>query len=90
MIETGHGLSVLMETFFNGSPKVERDMLIKRLTEHTHRTIQQAIMRNFVVPLILKWAEQAENGQYDARNQATVRTAAELAKVLEGKFFPTI
>lgn len=59
-----------------------------------HRTLQQGIMRNLVMPMLRNWAEDFKSGRYDARNEGTVRAAAVMVKALDDEpavgYFPFI
>lgn len=55
-----------------------------------HRTLQQAFMRNVIVPIIQNFADKNANGYYDLRNEATVNACQELEKVLDKYHFPFI
>lgn len=54
-------------------PKPARDLA--ELVSRDHRTLQQNVMRDFVMPLLRLWAEDAGEGRYDARNEGTVKAA---------------
>jgi hypothetical protein len=55
-----------------------------------HRTLQQAFMRNVMVPIIQSFAKRYGNGFYDLRNEATVKACIELNEVLGKHGFPFI
>lgn len=57
----------------------------------SHRTLQQSTMRG-VFALIMHWAEAGEDGQFDARNEATVKFCQEIKKLAleQNACFPLI
>lgn len=60
-------------------------------TKRQHRTLQQAFMR-FVVALLKDMAERAKSGQYDLRNEASVKLAQEIVEKVpyERLFLPLV
>ena len=50
-----------------------------------HRTLQQGMMRLFTA-CIEKWAEQADKGQYDLRNEATVKLCKKIVEATGDKY----
>ena len=48
-----------------------------------HRTLQQNTMRA-VLELLKQWAEDAETGHFDARNEATVKASQAVVDYLMG------
>lgn len=57
-----------------GSDKERKD-LVQACVIRLHRTTQQALMRNVVLPILQALAEQHANGWTDARNQASCALA---------------
>ena len=68
------------------------DPMLRALAEELawdHRTLQQGIMRDLVVPLLRKWAVDYADGNYDDRNKATVEAAYRAVEAIDqGKGFP--
>jgi len=56
---------------------------VSELVYRTHRTLQQNVMRQLVIPLLLEWAKAKQGGFYDLRNEGTVQLCADLEKWLE-------
>ena len=54
-----------------------------------HRTLQQSSMRA-IYELIGRWAEMGRTGQYDLRNEATVKFCQEIVSKCEGNNLPFI
>jgi len=54
------------------------------ITRCEHRTIQQLIFKAFL-ELLGQWAEDADSGNFDARNEFTVQTAKQFLDVLDGE-----
>lgn len=54
-----------------------------------HRTIQQSSMR-CIYALIERWAKMAEEGQYDLRNESTVKFCQEIVKKCKKNYLPFI
>jgi len=46
-----------------------------------HRTLQQSLMRNIIIPMINQWANNMKKGWYDLRNQST----CELSEIIVEK-----
>ena len=63
---------------------------ICRQMARTHRTLQQATIQQVLMGIsaYLKWAQ--ENGRFDGRNEAMVRMADDLEKLLEDHPLPFI
>ena len=55
---------------------------VDKVVLRTHRTLQQSIF-GLVVKLIYKWAEMADTGLYDLRNEYTCTMCAKLRDVLQ-------
>ena len=51
------------------------DELIRLITGD-HRTLQQAVFRDLIVPMIDRWAEMEADGYWDDRNEGTVKACA--------------
>lgn len=62
--------------------------LVYQLTWKQHRTIQQTLFRDLIVPIIKEFAQMADEGRYDARNEGTVRAARRLRHALESEPTP--
>lgn len=56
---------------------------VEGICYRTHRTLQQGIMRLFL-ETIREWAEAYDTGQYDARNEATVKLSRKIVDAIEG------
>lgn len=50
-----------------------------RITQRTHRTLQQSIMR-IVIALLQRWSDNYEKGIYDLRNEDTCKLADKMIK----------
>ena len=60
-----------------------RDLALKMTTPH--RSLQQAFMRGFVLPLVKEWAARKEGGNFDLRNEDTVVLASKWVNAMESK-----
>ena len=60
--------------------------LLAELLVNDHRTLQQGIMRDLIVPLLKLWSEDFEAGRFDARNEATVKFAHQVISLPEMAF----
>lgn len=49
-----------------------------------HRTLQQGLMRDLVMPMLRQWAQDYTENRYDLRNQATVKAAYDAVKAIDG------
>ena len=49
----------------------------------SHRTLQQSVFELFLL-MVKQWAEKAENGSYDLRNEYTCQTSKKIMDLLEG------
>ena len=74
----------------NFSPDDTAKLIADELCHRTHRTLQQNTMRVFVA-ILNQWAQDFREGNYDARNEATVKLAASIVKQFKDDFyFPMI
>lgn len=82
----GHDITELFNTMTLGK---ERGEIIVEELINAHPTLQQNIMRYFIVLLIEAWASKEYS---DARNEATVKACRELVKTIKDKelYFPYI
>ena len=48
-----------------------------------HRTIQQGLMREIILPLLKQWATDHAEGRYDLRNEDTVKFCAAVMEASE-------
>lgn len=71
------GLNVI-----GGDGEFEKGFIME-LAYRTHRTLQQSVMRQLIIPLLLEWAKAKQGGFYDLRNEATVQLCSDLEKWLE-------
>lgn len=76
------GLNILGDTGFPDA--------LKEFVPRMHRTLQQGLMRDFVVPILEVFAEQYENEDFDARNEATCKSAHSMKEVRDCYGYPTI
>lgn len=76
--EVGKGLALLCNSY---SREMTTKAFVKEITERTHRTLQQQIMKMFL-EVIFAWAKQADSGDYDGRNEATVKMAQRIREAL--------
>jgi hypothetical protein len=83
----GKELAEAVADFINGAGKKECQAFVDTIIFNTHRTLQQAIMRSLVVPLIIKWGTSES---YDLRNEATIRLSRELKGTVESYHLPYI
>ncbi len=63
----------------NGGRQEHYDYFIAQLN-CKHRTLQQSLMRNIIIPLIKMWAGNMVKGWYDLRNQATCELSENILK----------
>lgn len=63
---------------------------VKEITT-SHRSLQQSTMRG-VFALIIQWAKAGEDGQFDARNEATVKFCQEIKSIAleQNAYFPFV
>ena len=71
-----------------GSKEIEK--VIAETLGKQHRTLQQNFFRHVVKPLIAMYAEQHENGNYDARNNASCECARACMDTIDQYSFPII
>ena len=83
-ILTGKQLAALVSKAANSmSTGDERLLELADELTHDHRTLQQGIMRNLIVPMLREWALAYETNSYDLRNEATVKAAAAAIKAID-------
>lgn len=75
----------MIDEFVNASGKDKYPEFVETLTLRTHRTLQQKIMGLFVAS-IEGWAKCAEERQFDARNEATVKLAKKMIDATGDKY----
>lgn len=81
---TGKEIAKLVSKVANSmSTGDERLMELANELTRDHRTLQQGIMRNLVMPMLRQWASDFEEGHYDDRNEATVKAAAAAVKAID-------
>jgi hypothetical protein len=78
---TGRDAAQAFENFLNGASKQDREEFAEYLTQNTHRTLQQGAM-TLIGQCIQKWADCNDKGDFDLRNEATVK----LCKAITDKF----
>ena len=61
----------------------ENKRMITEALRREHRTNQQALMREIIVPSIKHWAYCKEEEIYDLRNEATVTTCKKIVESVE-------
>lgn len=85
--EVAKGLSTL--TNVDGASALED---LASLVRQDHRTLQQGVMRDFVIPLLRQWNEDNRENRFDERNAGTVRAATVMVEALDesGITFPFI
>lgn len=67
------------------------ELLVGHLVDTTHRTLQQSLMRGFVLPLLKRWSEDFKNGHYDLRNEATVKLANKIVEsIKDNEYLPFV
>lgn len=57
--------------------------LVAKIILQEHRTLQQNVMRDIVLPLLQGWALMYNNDMYDPRNEGTCKLAAKLVECYE-------
>jgi len=60
---------------------------IKEELANTHRTLQQAFFKSVIVPVILWFNGQLEDGRYDLRNEDACQCAKKLKPILKDSYF---
>lgn len=76
-------LGELLEKLANSGEKEVLAQLASVITRNTHRTLQEELFHNFVLPMIRQWANAFDTGVYDARNEWTAKTCKKLLEVAE-------
>lgn len=88
--EKGAELAETLSRFVNRyDSKVAVEAFIEEITCRTHRTLQQNIMGLFL-QLVDSWAERDAEGQYDLRNEGTVKLATKLKEVTQDAYLPFV
>lgn len=83
---TGEQMGELLDEFVNGASREQMAAFVQKVTDRTHRTLQQKIMGAFVA-CIESWAARAERpGLYDARNEATVKLCKKIVDATGDKY----
>lgn len=83
---TGKEMAEMLDEFANANDKHKFKAFAEQVTQRTHRTLQQGIMRLFIGCLEM-WAEKSTNpNHYDARNEATVKMAAKMIAATGDKY----
>lgn len=75
-VMSGHDLANELSKFVNCFHNREEKRFVDEVTTD-HRTLQQNTF-NLICVLIQEWASRADNGNYDARNEYTVKTCKEI------------
>jgi len=83
-----------LNTMFNemgmiGGEK-ETQQAVAEVLKTQHRTIQQAFMRNVIMPAIEQLAQQHASRCYDLRNEASCELAAEIHATAKTAMLPFI
>jgi len=60
---------------------------VKEELSCTHRTLQQGFFKDVVVPIILWFNGQLEDGRYDLRNEDACQCAKKLKPILKDSYF---
>lgn len=86
---TGDEFLELMNTFLNGSggTKLETAIIRNKALHDWHHTIQQCLMRSFIVPAVIALSEETYS---DGRNEATVKMCKFLAPALKDTYYPFV
>lgn len=74
------GLVDVCNTFSEAGPITAA---VRQAVAESHRTLQQALFRMFVVPVLQQLAEQFITRRYDSRNEAACRYAAQMMAAVE-------
>jgi len=59
-----------------------KDIFIEQLVGRTHRSLQQNLGR-LVFALIRAWGKEYENGRYDMRNEALVKSCMDIKDLMD-------
>ena len=80
-----------MEVLIHEVNKMGNDNLVGQVVKeelaNAHRTLQQGFFKDIIVPVILQFSEQKENGYFDLRNEDTCNCAEKLKPILEESYF---
>lgn len=83
---TGEEMGELLDEFVNGASREQMAAFVVKVTDRTHRTLQQKIFGAFVA-CIESWAARAERpGLFDARNEATVKLCKKMVDATGDKY----
>lgn len=85
MGETVEAAAKSIETLVNGGGEEFRKLLIDRLG-YMHRTLQQKLIGDIVIPLVRNMAKRVEDGNYDARNKYACEACAAMLNGLAEEF----
>jgi len=61
--------------------------VIKDELSNTHRTLQQGFFKGVIVPIVLWFNGQLEDGRYDLRNEDACQCAKKLTPILKDSYF---
>lgn len=88
MINTGKEMARELVSFFNNMT-FDRKGFVAGILD-SHRTLQQIVFSVFM-DCVVKWAEDAVDGRYDLRNEATVLKSKKIMDALgEDTYIPYI
>jgi len=59
-----------------------KDIFIEQIVGRTHRTLQQNLGR-LIFALIRAWGKEYENGRYDMRNEALVKSCMDIKDLMD-------
>ena len=82
--DEGRGLARKLADMMNGAEEHAVAGFVDELTNRTHRTLQQASF-SLMLKCLHTWQAKHTSGDFDLRNEDTVRISAEIVKQLEGR-----
>lgn len=82
---TGAEMAQMLDEFCNGVTQEKIDEFVDTLVHRTHRTLQQKIA-SLMLNAFEKWGDLKE-GQYDLRNEATVKVARLVKEAIKDVFY---
>lgn len=74
-----------IERLVNGGGKEYRVELVNKLGS-MHRTLQQSVIGDIVIPLVRDMASRLKNGNFDGRNEYAVKACDAMLEGLAEKF----
>ena len=87
--QKGADLAAVFEDLINQGAGDQLEGFIAA-TSRFHRTLRQGLMRDFIVPLVLKFADAHDTDNFDLRDEAACALAAKLRELIEDAPLPYI